>query len=252
MNVAIIGDSKTGKTYSLNTLVGCTVIFNLDPGGYNSLRRNYDRIEPGTLEATLKEQHPECIVIDYCATIAPTISDTPGRSGRRAPAEKAYKALIADINVAIMADSVANLVVDGLTGLGELVLNAILALNKRDKAIYEDWGQAIDKLLEIVSVCASACSTFVMLCHLQTDKDEITGRIKETPLVYGKQLPNKLMALFDNVFAAGYAGTSFFWVTKPQPLMQTIGSRQFDNLPERIHQNFADLFGGKARAITSK
>lgn len=252
MNVMIVGDAKLGKSYSIATLRGCTVVCNLDPGGYTSIRRSVTLAAPGTLELVLRQPHEDIIVVDYCMAATPAITVSPDRKERHSPGEETYRRLIADINTAIANVDVVNLVIDGLTGLGDVVLNAVLALNKRAKPVYEDWGQSIDKLNEIVSVCAANRPAFVLLCHIQTDKDEITGRVKESPLVYGKQLPNKLMALFDNVFAAGYSNGRYYWVTRPQPLMPTIGSRAYDDLPERIQQNFSDLFTGQTKGITNK
>ena len=79
------------------------------------------------------------------------------------------------------------------------------------------------------------------------EKDELSGRIKEGPLVFGKALPGRLIALFDSRFQSAFSGDTYFWLTKPTPLMATIGSRLYDDLPERITQDYEALFNGTAK-----
>lgn len=188
----------------------------------------------------------ELVVVDYTAMLG-EVSERMERGARAKVALEMYKASVRDINIALQCEACDNIVDDGLTGMQEMVLGAVLALNARQKAQFEDWGQAIDKIMEIYTVMTAGRPNFVLTAHIQIEKDELTGKIKETPLVFGKQLPNKLLALFDNVFVTGFSGGTYFWYTKPQPLMPTIGSRVFHDLPEHIHQNYEELFAGAAR-----
>jgi hypothetical protein len=42
-NVLLIGDIGTGKTVSIETLPGGTILFNFDPGGWRSLQRGGEK-----------------------------------------------------------------------------------------------------------------------------------------------------------------------------------------------------------------
>jgi hypothetical protein len=103
---------------------------------------------------------------------------------------------------------------------------------------------------EIIQSLVSMNKLFILMCHVSTDKDELTGRVKEQPLVYGKRLPDELLALFSNVFRTGHKLGKYLWYTRPQPLFQSIGSRLYDNMPEIIEQDFDALLTGAPKAIS--
>jgi hypothetical protein len=245
-NIMVLGDSKTGKTQSVSTLTGHTVLANFDPAGFHSLVVPYVLIGPN--ELCQLEDWPgdtQVVVIDY-TTLVGQISLTLDRGNRKSNYD-IYVSFINDMNAAMVSDFVDNIVVDGLTGLSDAVLGAVMQINKRSRPQFEDWGQAIDKVVEIIMALAASTKNFVLCAHLQTERDELTGRLKELPLVYGKQLPNKILAIFDTVFVTRVTSGIYHWVTNPQPLLQTIGSRTFKQLPPTITQDFELLFSNQAK-----
>jgi hypothetical protein len=249
-SIAIIGESATGKSYSINSLKCSRVIFNLDPKGYEAYRFDYHDLAPSQLafegNAILADPTAN-IVIDYSTTfssISPTV--TVAQTGF----ENMFRNFVTDANAVPHLPSSTAIVLDGLTGMSRLVLTTVCALNRRAKPIFEDWGQTISKITEIVQAFVSMNKLFIMITHVQTDKDEITGRVKEQPLIYGRRLPEELLALFSTKFRTGASKGKFFWYTNPQPLFASIGSRCFDNLPEMIEQNFDSFLLGKTQAVS--
>jgi hypothetical protein len=251
-NCIVIGEPSTGKTRSLGSLPPKRVILSLDPHGYSALRVPFGELAPGQF-ATAALEGMDTLVIDYAAAQR-QVSGGVDRGSRVSDSGMIYQMLVRDLNAALISDQVTSIAIDGLTGLANVVLEAVMHLNRRSKPNSQaDYGDAIEKLVEIVSVCAAARSKhFVLVCHIMMEKDELSGRIKEIPLVYGKQLPGRLLALFDNRFQSAFSGDTYYWMTKPTPLMATIGSRLHDNMPERIAQDFSDLFLGAVKPAAMK
>jgi hypothetical protein len=227
------------------------LILSLDPQGFVALRVPYVELPPGRFSAAAMES-TETLVIDYNSAQR-QVSGGVDRGSRVSESGMIYQMLVRDLNAALLCDDVQSIALDGLTGLANVVLEAVMHLNKRSKPNSQaDYGDAIEKLVEIISVCTAARSKhFVLVSHIMMEKDELSGRIKEIPLVYGKQLPNRLLALFESRFQSAFSGDSYFWITKPTPLMGTIGTRLQDGLPEKIEQNFGSLFDGNAKPATS-
>jgi hypothetical protein len=250
-NCIIIGEPSTGKTRSLGTLPPKRLILSLDPQGFVALRVPYGELAPGQFSSAAMAEL-DTLVIDY-ASAQRQVSGGVDRGSRVSDSGMIYQMLVRDLNAALLSDQVGSIALDGLTGLANVVLEAVMHLNRRSKPNSQaDYGDAIEKIVEIVSVCTAARSkNFVLVSHIMLEKDELSGRIKEIPLVFGKQLPNRLLALFESRFQSAFSGDTYFWLTKPTPLMASIGTRLQDNLPERIGQDFTSLFTGNAKPAAS-
>lgn len=244
MNICIVGPPKTGKTRSLDTLKGKTVILSSDPDGYEALRRPFKLAEPGSaaaLCALLSAQ--ECVVVDYCA-IQRQVSSPMTREARAPHGSAQWRLFVPDVNAALQCPDCENIVIDGLTGLSDMVLNAVVVLNKavNKNNLQAHYGDAIEKIKEIVGVCCASAKNFVLLAHTALEKDELSGRLVERPLVYGRKLPDELLAMFSTVFRTNVRDKDYGWLTSPTGLMETIGSRSTDALPARIAQDYAVVF----------
>ena len=249
MNVCILGASKTGKTRSLSTLPGRTAICSFDPEGYASLRSSYAVFEAGLGEDAIEHLgEVDAVVMDYAAESEQVGLDF-GHKRQKGSKVETYRAFLQDFNKFLSSSKTDNIALDGLTGMSTLVLDAVLESNLRAKAnLMADFGDAINKLTEIL-VCLTAARTKngILLCHINTTKDEPTGKLIQLPNVYGQKFPETMLGFFSNVFQTTVNGGRYLWNTKPQPLMESMGSRQFDNLPERIVQDFDQLFKGQAK-----
>lgn len=249
VNFCAIGRPKTGKTYSLNTLPGRTVLLSSDVGGWHAIRSEKTFVAPGSLAAT--PDLATFVVVDYTQHFN-SIADSMDRIPRATKERQAYASLIKDANNLLTRTDVDNVAMDSLTGFSEMILGAALAINMSQKPnLMRDYGAAINKVFEIVSVLCGGPFNFVLTSHIRVDKDEDTGKLQEAPLIYGRDLPDKLTSLFDTVFKTGSANGVYWWETKPQPLLQCIGSRLYDGLPARIAQDFGGFFSGQHTEVKS-
>ena len=153
---------------------------------------------------------------------------------------------------------ISHVVADGLTGLQFCVLEAIVVLaNRTDKGTSQfEYGKAIDKMKEVVQSLCHLPFDFVLTCHYQGDKDEITGKIKEQIQVYGKALPNLIASMMDDIYFAFADASSgrmeYWWGTNPQMLLKCIRQRSFDDLPIKIKANFSEQYKGTLYPVSKK
>ena len=92
------------------------------------------------------------------------------------------------------------IVVDTLTEAHAIILAEILANSGKDVLRIQDWGQASERIVQLVKGLRSlATKHIVCLCDERTDKDEETGKIMVGPALPG-QLFNTIGRYFDCVF----------------------------------------------------
>ena len=275
MNAMLIGKTKTGKTGSLETLPGGTVDYSFDSGGWRCLteypqdaqqgvwakpstakhgrRRKWVKVIPKFAEWFKGEeilQPDQILVVDY--VVKAPIEDTQYTHVN----SELVMTYIRDVNLLwdfdkARAKGICHFATDSLTSMQRPVVEYILAMQGRVTTSIGDYGLAINKMDEIVASCVSLPFDFIFICHTQMEKDEKTGTIEEVPLIYGKQLPNQLLARFDEIFITlnqpSPSGVGFFWCPAPEGFMRSAGTRNFDvnSLPSRLEPNFRKLYGEK-------
>lgn len=130
------------------------------------------------------------------------------------------------------------LVMDSLTGLSKMAMNLVVGA-KPTKAMGE-WGVAMDNLERLMDrwTCGIPCH-FMMTSHLEREKDEITGAIKNFPSTLGTKLPPKVPLLFDDVLMCKRAAKDFYWtVNDPNTDLK---SRHLP-MEDKIDPTFVTLF----------
>lgn len=102
------------------------------------------------------------------------------------------------------------LVVDSLTGLSKMAMN--LVVGAKPTKNQGEWGVAMDNLERLMDrwTCGIPCH-FIMTGHLEREKDEVTGAIKNFPSTLGTKLPPKVPLLYDDVIMTKRQGTDFYW-----------------------------------------
>lgn len=113
------------------------------------------------------------------------------------------------------------LVIDGLTGLGDAALKAVVG-GKADRD-QKDWGLAQNMLENFLrKVCDSCRCHFVLLSHVERETDLILGGIKISVSTLGKALPPKIPPMFSDVILTTRNGAKWMWDTaNPQADLKT-------------------------------
>jgi hypothetical protein len=146
---------------------------------------------------------------------------------------------------------VCHFAADSLTGLQWYVLHGEvnLAGHTGKGTSQYTYGLAIEKIREIVDVCCHIPFDFILTTHVESEKDEIVGKIQETILLYGKKLPGIVLSMIDDIYYVSVStmtGKKEYWFeTSPQMFLKIIRQRSFDDLPIKIKPNFAEIYRGQ-------
>lgn len=261
-NIVLVGEPGGGKTVSLETLPGGTINFNVDPGGWRSLERTEAKagrrpkkvIHAPTLREWAKVgenklEKDNILIIDYSSYA------TPMNVGMLTSFDsKVYFDLGQDINdletkaAQYKERGVCHFAIDSLTGLQWYVLHGMVNLaghSMKGTSMYS-YGLAIEKVREIVDVCCHTPFDFILTAHVESEKDEIVGKIQETILLYGKKLPGIILSMIDDIYYVSMTMTTgkreYWFETAPQMFLRIIRQRSFDDLPIKVKPNFSELY----------
>lgn len=104
------------------------------------------------------------------------------------------------------------LVVDGMAGLAQMAMSLVVG-NKPVKNI-SDWGIAQDQIEKVIRLWTDTCKChFVLLAHVEREKDEVLGGIKLMVSTLGNKLAPKLPPMFSDVILSTREGSKFSWDT---------------------------------------
>ena len=296
INTLLVGESKTGKSQSLDTLPGVVVGFSFDIGGWHPLARKRDKgrkLGEEELEAWVTDlDHPVTVITNFKKWLANNTRDFLSHErvvidyAKTAPiALGQYTQFDATLMTTFIHDfnqlwhaqpnlierGLCHVYLDSLTSFQRPVMEYIKAMNSRLISVVQDWGQAIDKIDEVIQNGVALPFDFIMTAHTVTEKDELMGRVRESLLIYGKTLPAVILAKFDDIFLSVAErtthGLKYMWGTsrsgplsvyipkgmeKDAPPAQQwpyegvpVGSRTFSNLPPRVEQDFTKLYGDR-------
>lgn len=104
------------------------------------------------------------------------------------------------------------LTVDGLSGLNKM--SADLTCGAKPIKTQPEWGVMQDNLRRMLDKLTSdtKCS-FVLIAHMDRNKDELTGGTYLTVSTLGQKLAPDIPKFFDEVIYAYRQGAKFFWST---------------------------------------
>lgn len=113
------------------------------------------------------------------------------------------------------------LVIDGLTGLGDAAMKAVIG-GKADRDM-KDWGLAQNLMENFLRRLTSDCRCHVViLAHVERETDAILGGVKITVSTLGAKLAPKLPPMFSDVILAVRNVDKWFWDTaNPQADLKT-------------------------------
>lgn len=133
------------------------------------------------------------------------------------------------------------LVIDGLTGLSNAAMQAVIG-GKADRD-QKDWGLAQNIVEILLRRLTSDCRChFVLIAHVERETDVISGGVKIMPSTLGKALPPKLAPMFSDVILTARVGAKWSWDTSSA--LADVKTRNLpisaDNLPtfKAIHEKW--------------
>lgn len=233
VNVLLMGPAGTGKTHSIGTLVdaGIETFYFAYEAGSESLRGYWtDRGLP------VPEHLHICTVKSASASFSEmaesvrqvnTLSyDTLKKSvdSNRAKYNQLEKFLRSFNDVKVDRDPTSYgpiadwtpsraLVIDGLTGLGNSAMKAVIG-GKMDRD-QKDWGLAQNIIENVLRKLADDCPChFVLISHVERETDPVMGGSKITVSTLGKALAPKVPAMFSDAILTVRLGREFFWDTE--------------------------------------
>src|SRR3972149_3377643 len=191
----IIGPPITGKTRSLGTLPGRTILFNWELEGYLALRVPYVVCQSLRTFWAEKKKIESVVVVDYLVR--------PGSISEQ-------KEVVLDRNHFLNFIKDANSLPEhlgefdyiGADSLGPFATEAldfIIALNGRNTPQIQDYRDAIKKIMEVLFRIQGLGKPLIMLAHFQTERDEISGKGRQVPQVWGKDLPQNILKWFSTI-----------------------------------------------------
>jgi len=274
----LIGPPGSGKTVAIETLPGGTVDLNYDPHGWLSLDRplispeekaliisgkKKERIPKKLLHApTLRQwlevkenrlNPDEILVIDYDPKVKQIqIGKSPFYDS------SVFMESARDINELdkpiALNRGICHLCLDSLTWLQWTVLEAIVVFRGPTQSGYmgtdqDIYGKAIEKMKEIIDTGCHLPFDFILTAHIQSDKDDVTGKIKEEISIYGKKLPELIASMIDDIYYCqedmSTGSPRYLWSAHSQGFLKAMRTRNFDNLPLTFEANFTKLYGDR-------
>lgn len=231
VNVCIMGPTGTGKTHSIGTLVdeGVEVFFFAFEAGVESLYGYWtDRgkevpanLRTITIEKPTASWSDMAKSVNQINTLAydslKKISDPNRRKYNQ------FEKFLSTFNNVIDNEGTEYgciddwgpsraIVIDGLTGLSNAALTAVVG-GKADRD-QKDWGLA-QNILEVFlrKICDECQCHFILLAHVEREVDEVLGGVKIMVSTLGKKLPPKLPPMFSDTILAVREGDKWLWDT---------------------------------------
>jgi hypothetical protein len=225
LNILLLGESGSGKTYSLRTLIdaGLTLfVLQTEPGG--------------TVLADLPEDKYHCHYIapatapwDAMADSAKKINTLSMKALAQMDGinKREYAQWIEVIETlgdfkcdrcgtsygdVSTWDNDRVLVIDSLSGLNIMAMDLVVG-SKPTKSM-ADWGIAMDNLGRLINklVTDTKCH-LVLTAHLEPERDEVTGRVVNMPSTLGRKLAPQLPRFFDDCINTIREGSTWKWST---------------------------------------
>lgn len=225
VNVLLMGPTGTGKTHSIRTLVeaGVTPFIIFTEPGYEVLEDipadqcHWKFIPPATVSW---EQ-----ILDSGKKVNQLTYDALAKLGgvNKTAYQQFLQVVMALANFECdrtgenfgAVDSWGAdraLVLDGMSGLSQMAMDLVVG-SKPTKSM-PDWMIAQDNLQRLVDKLTNDTRChFVLIAHVEPEKDEVTGGTSVMASTLGRKLAPKLPRNFSDVILSRREGDNFFWST---------------------------------------
>lgn len=197
-NSIIYGDMGTGKTHTLLTAPLPLFVHSFDPGGTNTIE-DQSLIDKGLLiiDKTFEREDPR----------KPFAFDAWEKEFDKLEREGFFK-------------HIGTYAIDSATTWAEAIMNAVLKRAGRTGGFPQqnDYGPQMNTIKIAMQRFTALPCHCILTAHVDTDKDEASGRMFAYPALTGK-LKRRIPILFDEVYAAQAKstskGTEFSLLTQP-------------------------------------
>lgn len=228
-NVLLMGPAGTGKTHSIGTLVdeGIEVFFFAFESGTESLfgywtdrglpvPKNLHTITIKSANASWLEMADSVGMVNRLSyeSLKKAVDPNKSKYNQLEMFLRTFNEVVDDQgNKFGCVDSFgANkaIVIDGLTGLGNATMKAVIG-GKADRD-QKDWGLAQNILENFLRrICDNCRCHFILIAHVERETDKILGGVKVSVSTLGQALPPKLPPMFSDVILAVRNTDKWFW-----------------------------------------
>lgn len=189
--ILALGTAGSGKTTQILTFPGKTFCYLFDPNATRSLA--------GAENVDFVEILPDALPIGATSLSAENRKSLPKPKNPKLGLDP-YRSFDLDFEERLATgffDSYDNLVIDSLTSLSDLVMDAVLAINGRggQQPQLDDYGPVVIALSNICRQFVAMDKTIYITGHLDLRQDEVSKKILNQPLLIGR-LKVKLPLLF--------------------------------------------------------
>lgn len=232
VNVLLMGEAGTGKTYSIGTLIdtGVLVSYLAMESGIESLLGYWtDRGKPIPPNLSWHILKPPAASLDQMIENATKVNTYSFEALTKMsdPSRNLHNQFISLLQVLNgfvdqrtgealgpvnkwSPDRV--LVIDPLTGINRAAMDLVVG-GKPVKAMHE-WGIAQDQVEKILRLLTNDCLChFILVAHIERETDQVLGGTKITVSTLGKALAPKIPPMFSDVIYAYREGAAFYWST---------------------------------------
>lgn len=107
----------------------------------------------------------------------------------------------------------------------------------------KDYGISINAFKNIISQVLTLPCNVVVTGHISTEKDELTGEILNQPLIFGKELPNWLPIVFEEVYHVycDRKDGKGIYLAQTQQDRKYVARSQIRGLPNLIPLDYSEL-----------
>lgn len=131
------------------------------------------------------------------------------------------------------------LIIDNLTGLSRMTRGWVAG--GKPNPTQPEWGTMMHLLEQfLVTVATSTWAHVILIAHIEQERDEVSGIMKNMMSTLGRKLAPKIPADFNDVILARKEGASFYWDTA-----NTATDLKSMHLPfqSNLAPDFRSLFG---------